>query len=116
MSIRPAQFTRRGVLIAGSATVAGGLALLWLDQIFGSASPLADSYAARRIGERFADTYPNPGELWRGAPADTVAQWGPRLRDLISEDFETNRLVQVDGWWLAETELRLCVFIYSYNG
>lgn len=77
---------------------------------------MADSYAARRIGARFADTYPNPEELWRGDPPDTVAQWGARLRKLIREDFETNRLVQVDGWWLAETELRLCVFIHAHNG
>jgi hypothetical protein len=115
MSIRPAQFTRRGVLFAGAATIAGGSALLALDQFFPSDSPLADSYAACSIGKRFADTYPNPEEIWRGAPPGTFSQWAPRLRELIGEDFETNRLVQVDGWWLAETELRLCVLIYSLN-
>jgi hypothetical protein len=97
-------------------TIAGGSALLALDRLFGSASPLADSYAALRIGQRFADAYPNPDEIWRGEPPNTVAQWGPRLRELIGEDFKTNRLVQVDGWWLAETELRLCVLIYAQNG
>ena len=115
MGVRPAQFTRRGVLIAGSATVAGGSIFLTLDRLFGSASPLADSYAARRIGARFADTYPNPEGLWRDDPPDTAAQWGVRLQKLIREDFETNRLVQVDGWWLAETELRLCVFIHAHT-
>ena len=116
MSVRQAKFTRRGVLIAGSATIAGGSTLLALDQLFPSTSPLADSYAARRIGERFADSYPNPEELWRGDPPYTIEQWGARLRKLIDEDFESNRLVQVDGWWLAETELQLCVFIHAHNG
>jgi hypothetical protein len=116
MSIRPTQFTRRGVLIAGSATIVGSSTLFALDRLFTNASPLSDSYAARRIGEQFADTYPNPEGLWRGAPPNTVAQWGARLHQLIREDFETNRLVQVDGWWLAETELRLCVFIHAHNG
>lgn len=115
MRKHPAQITRRSVLIAGSAAIAGGSLLLILDGLFEDASPLADSYAARRIGERFADMYPNPEEIWRGAPPDTVAQWVASLRQLIHEDFETNRLVQVDGWWLAETELRLCVLIHAHN-
>ena len=77
-------------------------------------SPLADSYAARRIGERFAGLPESRGTLaWR--TPDTIAQWAARLRQLIHEDFEKNRLVQVDGWWLAETELRLCVLIHAHN-
>ncbi|CAA0118145.1 Uncharacterised protein [Halioglobus japonicus] len=112
---RPARFTRRGVLIAGSATLAGGSALLLLDHVFESNSPLANSYAARRIGERFADTLANPAELWRGTPPASKEQWAPRLRAMISDDLEANRLVQVDGWWLAETELRLCVYIYTQS-
>ena len=110
-----AQITRRRVLIAGSAAIAVGSLLLIPDGLFEDASQLADSYAARRIGERFADMYPNPEKIWRGAPPDTIAQWAARLRQLIHEDFETNRLVQVDGWWLAETELRLCVLIHAQN-
>jgi hypothetical protein len=113
MNTRPPRFTRRGLLIAGSATIVGGSALLALDQVFKSDAPLADSYAAYRIGERFAATYPNPDELWRGNPPTTFAQWRPRLSKLIHEDFESNRLVQVDGWWLAETEVRLCVYLYT---
>ena len=110
------KFTRRGLLIAGSATIAGGSTLLLLDHLSGSDGPLADSYAAHRIGAQFAGTYPNPDDLWRGAPPPDVTQWGPRLRKLIREDFESDRLVQVDGWWLAETEVRLCVYIHAYTG
>jgi hypothetical protein len=101
--------------MAGATAVAGGSTILLLDRVFGSDSPLADSYAARRLGERFARTLPNPGELWRGAPPTSPEQWPVRLRSMISDDFDNNRLVQVDGWWLAETELRLCVYIYMQN-
>tara|TARA_R110002049_G_scaffold29984_6_gene102240 strand:- start:276 stop:626 length:351 start_codon:yes stop_codon:yes gene_type:complete len=115
MNTRTARFTRRGVLIAGAATVAGGSAVLLLDSVFGSDSPLADSYAARRIGERFAHALPDPGELWHGEPPASIEQWAARLRTMISDDLDHNRLVQVDGWWLAETELRLCVYIHRQS-
>ncbi|MBK6512193.1 MAG: hypothetical protein IPG06_23950 [Haliea sp.] len=110
-----AQITRRRVLIAGSAAIAVGSLLLIPDGLFEDASPLADSYAARRIGGAVRRHVPEPrGNLaWR--TPDTVAQWVARLRQLIHDDFETNRLVQVDGWWLAETELRLCVLIHAHN-
>ena len=115
MSTRPASITRRRILIAGAATVAGGTAALLLSRVCDSDSPLADSYAARSIGERFAHTLPCPGELWLGAPPASVEQWAARLRSMISDDFDNNRLVQVDGWWLAETELRLCVYIHMQS-
>lgn len=115
MSTHPASFTRRRILIAGAATVAAGTAALLLDRVFDSDSPLADSYAARRIGERFAHTLPDPGKLWLGTPPASEEQWAARLRSMIGDDFDNNRLIQVDGWWLAETELRLCVYIHRQS-
>lgn len=108
--------TRRGVLLTGGAALAGGSALVALDYLTGEDGPLADSFAARRIGERYARQYPDPGTLWRGDPPATTAQWPARLSRLIADDMEAGRLVQVEGWWLAETELRLCVLVFLTHG
>lgn len=109
-----ARIQRRAFLVGSAATIAGG-SLVWA--LRDSPDPLAallDSEPARRIGARYAAHYPE-GEraLWRGAPPSTEAEWMVRLDELRRLDFEADRLVEVDGWWLTETELRFCVLLHS---
>jgi len=106
--------SRRTFLLAGGVAVAGG-AIAWkLATWSRPGAPLADSASARRIGARFASRYPDAATaLWQGRAPRNAAEWGPRLEQLRRADLEADRLVQVDGWWLAETELRLCVLLHA---
>lgn len=108
---------KRRRFLLGTAIVATGGTVAWqLDRVLGGTSLLADEAAARRIGARFAAEYP-PDQtlLWRGAPPASPDAWADRLATLRREDFEGDRLVQVDGWWLAETEVRLCVWLHAHG-
>lgn len=105
---------RRSFFVGTTAAIAGGSAFWGLNEWQDLGHPLANSAAARRIGERFAKDYPeDPAALWKGPIPRTAVEWGPRLGQLRQEDFDSDRLVEVDGWWLAETEIRFCVFLYA---
>ena len=109
-------FNRRKFVV-GCATVVAGSALAYgLQEWLLSGTPFADAEAARMVGARYAAQFPE-GEagLWRGQLPKTEADWVPRLQALRREDFEANRIVRVDGWWLAETELRLCVLLHEFG-
>lgn len=107
----PGSWSRRAAVKAGLAAAAAGSAMvLWGELQQGS--PLADSYAALRIGERFADQFPDTDALWRGERPRDERLWGERLQTLLTEDYHQDRLLEVDGWWLAETEVRLAVLVY----
>lgn len=47
-------------------------------------------------------------ELRRNLAASDVPRLRAWLSQALREDFEQGRLVEVDGWILAETEARLC--------
>ena len=51
-------------------------------------------------------------ELWTRRGAEGDAAWAERLLAARRNDFDTGKLVEVDGWWLAETELLLCVLAH----
>jgi hypothetical protein len=105
---------RRTFLAGGAAAIAGASLAPLMAGCAPAGSPLRDSERARRIGARFADRYPEGAAgLWRGRAPESDAAWAPRLRELRQRDFEEDRLVRVDGWWLAETELRLCVLLHA---
>jgi hypothetical protein len=80
---------------------------------------LSDRWASglavgRSLGARYAKQYPNAeAELWGGKPPQDASEWAARLRERCRRDFEAGRVVQVHGFWLAETELRLCVVLHQ---
>ena len=107
----PGSLSRRTALKVGLASAAAGSAIaLWGELRQGG--PLSDSYAALAIGRRFDDQFPEPNVLWRGDTPSDQNDWPDRLQTLTTQDYEQDRLVDVDGWWLAETEVRLAVHIY----
>ena len=107
---------RRSFIIGSVTVLAGGSVALGLEEWFQPGTRLADSEMARNIGARYAEQYPEGAAgLWKGRPPETAEEWGRRLQQLREEDFEADRLVLVDGWWLAETELRLCVLLHTSN-
>ena len=104
---------RRSVLV-GSAAVVGSAAAWtfksWQDQHH----PLSSSSAVHRLGARFSGHYSvDPMTFWKGPAPLSETDWGSRLEQLRQEDFDANRLVEVDGWWLAETEIHFCVYLYE---
>jgi len=107
--------TPRRTFLAGSALwLAGGALASTIKGCARAGTPLSDSATARRIGARFADRYPTDVEaLFAGRPPEREADWAPRLEALRRADFDADRLVRVEGWWLAETEVRLCVLLHT---
>lgn len=116
---RKTRMTRRGLMVAGTAMIAGTAllagtnAIVALGDLPSSAASLFESAAAENIGQAFASAYPNVDAVWRGRPPATKDQWGPRLRELIREDLDADQTIEIDGWWLTETEVRFCVYIHS---
>jgi hypothetical protein len=118
-----ATFTRRRLL--GLLAAAGIGAVGWrLADESGADSPegrlaavLGDQDAARSVGRRYLATHPGEADeqaLLRllgplGDP-DVLAreQLTVRVRRAVRDDFAGGRVVLVDGWYLSETEARLC--------
>jgi hypothetical protein len=78
---------------------------------------LGDRDAARTVGRRYLDGRPeerNERALVRllsplGDPATlTQDALRNRVRRAVRSDFVEGRVVPVDGWYLSETEARLC--------
>ena len=78
-------------------------------------------WSAEQIGRAWLRANPaesNRGELERRlAPLpegvrSTESLRDPEVRDWLQrrqrEDFEADRIVQLEGWWLGETEARFC--------
>ena len=93
-----------------------GGALLVLDNLPASTVPLLDSAEARNIGRAFASAYPDADEIWGGSPPGTIDEWGARIGEMIRDDLDADRTVEIDGWWLTETEVRFCVYVHSLRG
>lgn len=83
------------------------------------AQVLRDFDAAKSLGWRYLETYPNEGDraqLMRSLfPPDlqdrtmtTICQLRQYLAMRRKNDFEEGRTVLVDGWILAQTEARIC--------
>jgi hypothetical protein len=126
-------FLRRRGLIG--AMVAAAAAPLWT--VFSGLAPaaernrrvarrllrvLANIEGARRVGAAWLARHPSEGDIGRllaslRLPADRFSQAveQDRLADMrgalpqrIADDFTCGRVVRVEGWLLAETEIRLC--------
>ena len=104
--------SRRTALKLGALGTAAGASLVLFDAIFPDGHPLADSFATRALGKRLAERFENPVDLWQGKTPPVPKDWATRLKAMINSDFEAGRTDEIDGWWLSETELRLCAFIY----
>ncbi|MGH0029397.1 MAG: hypothetical protein ACQGVC_06380 [Myxococcota bacterium] len=110
----PAPTDRRRFLVGSAALLAGGSVTWALLKLQRPGSPLGDADVARRIGARHAARYPDAAaELWQEGPPQDEEAWLARVAALRRADFEADRLVEVEGWWLAETELRLCVLLHE---
>jgi len=99
---------RRRTLVWGAAagvTGAGALAALEL-----TGQTLDGCDDAARIGARFESAYGKKAEAL-GAASHTP-EWETRVGESLRKDLEAGNLVEVDGWWLAETELLVCVLIH----
>jgi hypothetical protein len=78
---------------------------------------LGDRDAARSVGKRYLATRPGERDertllrLLRplGDPEVLARdELGTRVRRAVRDDFTDGRVVLVDGWYLSETEARLC--------
>jgi hypothetical protein len=82
---------------------------------------LADLFStlpsARAIGAAYlrscVDDAPGPATLAAELPAgETVAALREAVAERVRNDFANGRVVTVDGWLLARTEVRLCALAY----
>lgn len=100
---------RRRTLVLGGVTGVAGLGVgTW--QLHSSFDGCDDAVA---IGARFASAYTQKSEaLWQGRGGPGDAHWRAYVREQRRKDLEAGNLVEVDGWWLAETELLVCVLMH----
>jgi hypothetical protein len=74
---------------------------------------LGDPDAARRVGRRYLDGRPEERDertllrLLRQL-GDPAALTQDRVRRAVRSDFAEGRVVLVEGWYLSQTEARLC--------
>ncbi|MFQ5700169.1 MAG: hypothetical protein ACE5IL_18045, partial [Myxococcota bacterium] len=86
---------------------------------------LAHPGSAARLGRRFLEAHPAEADRERllrtlGLPRNGVARVSPaqleahgrRLRELHREDFREARVVELGGWTLSLTELRLAALVW----
>jgi hypothetical protein len=118
------------LLRAGGVVAARGVAVTNTDSPSAAAarilSCLRASRSARRIGAAYLaelNSPPTMATLVRGlAPGLRSsceidrAEVRRALRERIQADFARGRLVQVDGWFLSETEARLCALATYCSG
>ena len=118
-----ATFTRRRLLALAAAAGIGAAAWRLADDGVADspearlAAVLGDRDAARSVGERYLAGRPGERDeqallrLLRplGDPELLARdELGTRVRRAVREDFAQGRVVLVDGWYLSETEARLC--------
>ena len=111
------------VVVAGTSGVAAALAAPRLLRVL---DPLGHGVredaiqAARRIGRLYLSAHPEEANvsLLQGALfGDMGGAWDDRRAALAWEkagqaDFRAARLVALEGWWLAQSEARLCALLY----
>ncbi len=113
-----AEFTRRRLLALAAAAGVGAVG--WRLADGGADSPeerltavLGERDAARSVGRRYLAGHPDERDeraLLRllmplGDPATLTQE---RVRRVVRSDFVAGRVVLVDGWYLSQTEARLC--------
>lgn len=70
--------------------------------------------AAARVGRAYLRRHPEEARTaelrrhLRELPLDAPRELGSRARTRIREDFACGQVVQVEGWLLSRTEVRLC--------
>lgn len=110
-------WTRRALLGAGVAALAGAGLLVWTGRRAAETARadalvavLRDRNAASRVGERILTELPAWGDataLRRTLGGGSSVGLAARVAQHVREDFDGGRVVLVDGWVLAETEARL---------
>lgn len=124
---------------------AGGLSLGGLNPFVGSSAAARDNAAAlrealgglfrhpesvRAVGLAYLRRYPRPGEpeQWlaalcseRGTDVSALCRCGREalrgwVDGAVREDFSAGRLVDLEGWQLAETEATLCAVVARRAG
>lgn len=92
---------------AGAATLDAALAG-WLDDAH--VEPLGRRVLALGAGWNTDDAL-SGGLGVHLAPGDTPGEARRKLVEAIRDDFRHERMVAVEGWWLAETEARLYALV-----
>lgn len=121
---------RRRTFIRSASGALGGLALArkrkWLEPAF--ATFVLGSPPASRIGAAYLARHPDESDYRRlrhllnldlPRKAPDSPDWGwlvehvgqVRIRRQIEDDFASGKTVQLDGWVLSETEVRLCALV-----
>ena len=114
-------WTRRALLGAGVAALAGVGLLVWTGRRAAETARadalvavLRDRNAASRVGERILTEFPAWGDatalrrtLGAALGGGSTVGLAARVAQHVREDFDGGRVVLVDGWVLAETEARL---------
>ena len=101
---------RRGLILGAAASTAalGGLAVREL-----TGHSLERSDDAARIGARAWKTHGKKAEaLWARRRGGGDVEWANIVRAARRADIDSGNLVEVDGWWLAETEVLVCVLVH----
>jgi hypothetical protein len=102
---------KRRHLVLGSALSAVGVGWLASVELTRGFQDACDD--ASQIGARFARSYDKKAkELWAQRDARGDPEWTDYLRGARLRDIDEGKLVEVDGWWLPETELLVCVLAY----
>jgi hypothetical protein len=126
--LRFPKLSRRSFLVvvagtSGAAALAGPRLLKILDQL-GHGVREDATRAARRVGRIYLSSHPeeaDPALLQRALFGAAGGSWDDRRAAIAWEeacqsDFRAARLVAVEGWWLAQSEARLCALLYLSAG
>ena len=121
---------RRSLLIAGAGVVAASTAVVvWRlieagRDISRLLAALADPASGARIGARVAEAALPPvhqeeaEDRLRNLAGDVPEEAGAlreTVRQLIAEDFAQGRMVEVDGWQVAQTEADLALLAFTLS-
>jgi len=105
--------SKRGLLqaLAGLAAVSvagGAYAAAWTPEI-----AAVDPVGAAEIGRAWLALHPSDAPALRAAvfPNGQNSETGPRLAERVHADFRRDAVFVHKGWFLSETEARICALI-----
>ncbi|HZS84703.1 MAG TPA: hypothetical protein VFA50_17640 [Stellaceae bacterium] len=65
----------------------------------------------KQLSRRIAQLVRSSGEARLGGEAISSRALQRAVRQAITSDFETGRMIELDGWLLAQTEARICALL-----
>jgi len=127
--LRLPKWSRRSFLVVVAGTSGAGAALV-APRLLRILDPLGHGVredaarAARRLGRLYLSSHPEDADaalLQRALFGAAGGTWDDRRAAIAWEnacqsDFRAERLVAVNGWWLAQSEARLCALLYLSDG